>query len=100
MRLFRFTVRLPLVTVLVTGIGGRSGLDAAFAATCPSAGAVVLAGSSVCLDFDLVVFFFGSRPIGQNWDHGRRPVVFRWIVTCLYLHVRYHVRDERVNDSR
>jgi hypothetical protein len=93
-------VRPPLVTALVTGIGGRGGLDAAFAATGPWAGAVVLAGSSVCLDFDSVVIFFGSRPIGQNRDHGRRPVVFCWIVTCLYLHVRYHVRDERVNDRR
>ena len=34
-------------------------MDAAFAATGPL-GAVVLAGSSVCLDFDSVVFFFGA----------------------------------------
>ncbi len=82
--LFRFTVRPPLVTALVTGIHGRGGLDAAFAATGPLAGAVILVGSSVCLDFDVVVFFFGSRLIGQNWDHRRRLPVFRWIVTCLY----------------
>ncbi len=64
-------------------------------------GAVILAGSSMCLDFDLVVrVFFGSRLIGQSWDHGRRLLVFCWIVTCLYLHVRSHVRDERVNDRR
>ena len=25
---------------------------------------------------------------------------FRWIVTCFHLHVRYHVRHERVNDRR
>ena len=46
--LFHFPVRPPLVTVLVTGTGGRGGMDA-----------VVLAGLSVCLDFDLVVFFSG-----------------------------------------
>ncbi len=100
MRLFRFTVRPPLVTVLVTGIGGRGRMDAActaagrLAGRCGSGWLVGVLG--LRLGGLLLRLKADWAKLGSWASTSRLPLDRHLLVS----RVRYHVRDERVNDRR